>query len=51
MGQTGVSFETGGLVDPWREQAEGGYGRDSPQRLLVEDKEADPSAGRTGRVQ
>jgi len=42
---TGGPFVVSGLDDPWSEQAEGGYGRDSPQRLLVEDKEADPSAG------
>ena len=44
------AFTTELPPDPWSEQAEGGYGRDSPQRLLVEDKEADPSAGRTGMV-
>ncbi len=51
VSRTGQDFDTSGLDDPWSEQAEGGYGRDSPQRLLVEGKEADPSAGRTGRVQ
>lgn len=41
-------FDTTGMLDAWSTQAEGGFGRDSPQRLLLEDKRIEPLAGTGG---